>query len=272
MDDIPDVTDADADALAARTTGLSVNNGSEAQPGTAQPSSASAGGMPRDSSMPDIDDIPDMEDESAQQVDDPAAAEPAPVQPAAAAAATGTDAAPASANSNLVQLRTYDCLITYDKYYQTPRMWLLGYDEHKAPLPPHLVFQDISSDYAQKTVTVETFPHLSSVSCATVHPCKHASVMKKVIDRTNASLAAAKQQEAGGASTPTAERKRGWLSTAKKAALGGGSSKDAKQEITAEDQQEGLRVDQCTHLLIILLAKVYAERALLQTSLFSSSS
>lgn len=28
-----------------------------------------------------------------------------------------------------MQVRTYDCMITYDKYYQTPRMWLLGYDE-----------------------------------------------------------------------------------------------------------------------------------------------
>jgi hypothetical protein len=31
--------------------------------------------------------------------------------------------------SNLIQVRTYDCSITYDKYYQTPRMWLQGYDE-----------------------------------------------------------------------------------------------------------------------------------------------
>lgn len=30
---------------------------------------------------------------------------------------------------NLLQVRTYDVMITYDKYYQTPRVWLLGYDE-----------------------------------------------------------------------------------------------------------------------------------------------
>ena len=29
----------------------------------------------------------------------------------------------------LVATRTYDICITYDKYYQTPRAWLLGYDE-----------------------------------------------------------------------------------------------------------------------------------------------
>ena len=30
---------------------------------------------------------------------------------------------------NLLQVRTYDCLISYDKHYQTPRFWLFGYDE-----------------------------------------------------------------------------------------------------------------------------------------------
>jgi hypothetical protein len=29
----------------------------------------------------------------------------------------------------IIQTRTYDLLITYDKFYQTPRLWLFGYDE-----------------------------------------------------------------------------------------------------------------------------------------------
>jgi hypothetical protein len=29
----------------------------------------------------------------------------------------------------LLAARTYDISITYDKYYQTPRAWLMGYDE-----------------------------------------------------------------------------------------------------------------------------------------------
>jgi hypothetical protein len=33
------------------------------------------------------------------------------------------------AKGNLLQVRTYDVMITYDKYYQTPRIWLIGYDE-----------------------------------------------------------------------------------------------------------------------------------------------
>lgn len=32
-------------------------------------------------------------------------------------------------NHNIVRTRTYDLTLTYDKYYQTPRVWLFGYDE-----------------------------------------------------------------------------------------------------------------------------------------------
>ena len=39
-----------------------------------------------------------------------------------------------------------------------------------------------NQDYANKTVTVEPHPHLaSSIPHGSVHPCKHASVMKKII-------------------------------------------------------------------------------------------
>lgn len=31
----------------------------------------------------------------------------------------------------IIHTRTYDLHITYDKYYQTPRLWLTGYDEVK---------------------------------------------------------------------------------------------------------------------------------------------
>ena len=34
-----------------------------------------------------------------------------------------------SRNDKILRTRTYDLSITYDKYYQTPRIWLFGYDE-----------------------------------------------------------------------------------------------------------------------------------------------
>jgi ubiquitin-like-conjugating enzyme ATG3 len=83
---------------------------------------------------------------------------------------------------NILRTRTYDISITYDKYYQTPRVWLFGYDENKCPLKPEEIFQDISEDHAHKTVTIDSHPHLG-IPCAYIHPCRHAAVMKKIITR-----------------------------------------------------------------------------------------
>lgn len=207
IDDIPDLSDAQADALVSQTSDLAL----------ADTSSHIA-----DSSIPDMDAIPDMEDESLEMVDDPAAA------PSAQATSSGTT------KSNLLAVRTYDCFITYDKYYQTPRMWLSGYDEARNPLTPTLIFQDISSDYAAKTVTIEPFPILSgNIQMASVHPCKHANVMKKVIDRVNAGLIEAQSGDANDG-----RKKKGWFGMGKKAATPKAKEGDS-------EMPEGLRVDQC---------------------------
>jgi hypothetical protein len=34
----------------------------------------------------------------------------------------------------IMRTRTYDLYITYDQYYQTPRFWLVGFDESRLPL------------------------------------------------------------------------------------------------------------------------------------------
>ncbi|CDJ42060.1 autophagocytosis associated protein, putative [Eimeria tenella] len=78
-------------------------------------------------------------------------------------------------------LGTYDLSITYDKYFQTPRLWLFGYNESGTPLTPVEIFEDILTDYAAKTVTVDPHP-CTGVPTASIHPCKHAQVMKKVVD------------------------------------------------------------------------------------------
>ncbi|CAJ0757716.1 9931_t:CDS:2, partial [Entrophospora sp. SA101] len=56
-----------------------------------------------------------------------------------------------SPSDKILQVRTYDLFITYDKYYQTPRMWLFGYDEERRHLTSAQIFEDISQDYAKKT-------------------------------------------------------------------------------------------------------------------------
>lgn len=85
-------------------------------------------------------------------------------------------------DGEIVRTRTYDLHITYDKYYQTPRLWLTGYNEKHEPLSVDELYEDISKDYVQKTVTMETHPHLSVPKMASVHPCRHAEVMKSIIE------------------------------------------------------------------------------------------
>ncbi|KAJ2778565.1 E2-like enzyme [Coemansia javaensis] len=136
----------------------------------------------------DIDEIPDIDEElegfGAVEDSDPAAAAAAaaPAAAAAAPAATGPAAAGGGDEDKILRTRTYDISITYDKYYQTPRVWLFGYDEQGKPLTPRKLYEDISEDHAKKTVTTETHPHLA-VQQASIHPCKHAHVMKRIIER-----------------------------------------------------------------------------------------
>lgn len=117
----------------------------------------------------DEDDIPDMEDDD----DD----EEAIIRE------------PAGQSGTAQPLRTYTLYITYSNFYRTPRLYLSGYLSPSEPLPPHLMMEDIVGDYKDKTVTLEDFPWFDgSVKMATVHPCRHASVMKILLDRADAAL------------------------------------------------------------------------------------
>jgi len=87
-----------------------------------------------------------------------------------------------SQDSQVEQTRTYDLHITYDKYYQVPRFWIIGYDEQGKMLSVDQMKQDFSQDHADKTITLESHPHVGNLSFATIHPCRHASVMKQLIE------------------------------------------------------------------------------------------
>jgi ubiquitin-like-conjugating enzyme ATG3 len=83
-------------------------------------------------------------------------------------------------NDNLVRVRTYDLSITYDKYYQTPRVWMVGRSAEGQPLSGKEMMEDVITDYANKTVTIEGHPHVSGPH-ASIHPCQHAKVMKTIV-------------------------------------------------------------------------------------------
>lgn len=50
-------------------------------------------------------------------------------------------------------------------------------------MTPNDTFSDISATHALKTVTIDPHPHLT-LSLASIHPCKHADVMRKFIANT----------------------------------------------------------------------------------------
>jgi len=122
------------------------------------PPNNSAGGEEEDDDIPDIDDLA-LDDEEEDEAAVPGKAE--------------------AEEDHIVHTRTYDLLISYDKYYQVPRFWLVGYNEQRQPLTPKQVLEDVSEEHARKTITVDPFPH-SSVVAASIHPCKHAPVMMKL--------------------------------------------------------------------------------------------
>jgi len=88
-----------------------------------------------------------------------------------------------SKGGEILSTRTYDLNITYDKFYQTPRLWLTGYDETRRAMTVDEMYEDFSADHANKTITMETHPHLPGPPQASVHPCKHAQTMKKLLDQ-----------------------------------------------------------------------------------------
>lgn len=129
----------------------------------------------QDSNCDDDEEAADMEEfeESGMLEDD---------QVAKVVKSSGDSARNSHEEGEIIRTRTYDLHITYDKYYQTPRLWLTGYNEKREPLTTQEFFQDVNKDYIMKTVTLESHPHLSVPKMASVHPCRHAEVMKSIIE------------------------------------------------------------------------------------------
>lgn len=79
--------------------------------------------------------------------------------------------------------RTYDLFISYSTSYKVPKMYLVGYDSNGIPLAPQQMFEDIASDYRDKTATIEKAPFLENTTSVSIHPCRHATVMKVLMNR-----------------------------------------------------------------------------------------
>ncbi|KAI1612006.1 autophagy-like protein 3 [Exophiala viscosa] len=172
-------------------------------------------------------------------------------------------------------LRTYTLYITYTPYYRTPRMYLSGYQSASEPLPPQLMMEDIVGDYKDKTVTLEDFPFFdTSVKMASIHPCKHASVMKILLDRADAALKLRLQKQNPGNAQVTGmegliddttnlklnEERRGHEAGVKAATGGAGGDEWEVLDEQDTDKDEGekvaIRVDQYLVVFLKFMASV----------------
>ncbi|EEQ34034.1 E2-like enzyme [Microsporum canis] len=183
---------------------------------------------------------------------------------------------PALKSGKNAPLRTYSLYITYTPYYKTPRLYLSGYVAVSEPLPPHLMMEDIVGDYKDKTVTLEDFPFFEGgVKMASVHPCKHASVMKVLLDRADAALKIRREKqskrtkdkekvEAGLEGLVSDTESKLKISDDKAKAGSSGSSAGAgdewemlqHEEDDEDDQQVAIRVDQYLVVFLKFIASV----------------
>lgn len=84
----------------------------------------------------------------------------------------------------MAQERYYDLYIAYSTSYRVPKMYIVGFNSNGSPLSPEQMFEDISADYRTKTATIEKLPfYKNSVLSVSIHPCKHANVMKILLDK-----------------------------------------------------------------------------------------
>jgi ubiquitin-like-conjugating enzyme ATG3 len=61
-------------------------------------------------------------------------------------------------------------------------MFFSAIDYYGKPVSNEDIKQDIQKEYLDKTLTVENFPFIENTRMPTVHPCKHANVLKSMAD------------------------------------------------------------------------------------------
>lgn len=104
------------------------------------------------------------------------------------------DIAPDDGVTETTSCRLYNVSIVYDEYYQSPRVYLAGYSEkdRSKPLTAQEMYEDVFSENRDKTVTIDPHPFDRSL-CISIHPCRHAETMKRILDGYAARLEEAQE-------------------------------------------------------------------------------
>lgn len=81
------------------------------------------------------------------------------------------------------ETRFFTLIISYDRYYRTPRVFFTGYDRNGQVLENELLLEDVfSEENASKMVTIERFP-LTGQYMAAIHPCQHGAAVVRISQR-----------------------------------------------------------------------------------------
>ena len=131
--------------------------------------------------------------------------------------------------------------------------------------------EDIVGDYKDKTVTLEDFPFFDqSVKMASIHPCKHASVMKILLDRADAALKLRLQKAKAGEKTENVSGMEGLIDDTSRLRIkdterkghdagvkAAGGTGDEWEVLEQEDEEQvAIRVDQYLVVFLKFMASV----------------
>ena len=134
------------------------------------------------------------------------------------------------------------------------------------------MMDDIIGDYKDKTVTLEDFYFTNpAIKTASVHPCRHASVMKALLDRADAALKLRMEKLRKG-EVPSNAGMEGLVEQTTKLDIDGKAQsspqkstaadkdKDGEWEVLSSDQQQpeevAIRVDQYLIVFLKFMASV----------------
>jgi ubiquitin-like-conjugating enzyme ATG3 len=124
------------------------------------------------------------------------------------------------------------------------------------------MMDDIVGDYKDKTVTLEPFPFVDSgLRMASIHPCRHAAVMKILLDRADAALKlrVAKVKAGKAAENEVISGMEGLEITSAEASNSQDSKKEGEEwEVLSEGDHDeiAIRVDQYLIVFLKFMASV----------------
>lgn len=127
--------------------------------------------------------------------------------------------------------RSYNLYISYSTSYRVPKFYLSGFNSQGIPLTPEEMFEDIMADYRNKTATIEKAPFEDDMTLVSIHPCRHASVMKTFLAKAEHRLPRNEQSN-------SADNADDW------------------EEIKPSESQHAIRVDQYLIVFLKFIASV----------------